>query len=78
MRYSFEIRDQIYVKEYGFLSFEKNMGQSLRESLNSKHGQNILYTTKMLATDVLKTVSQNEIQKAAEATGDLVGNKTFR
>lgn len=54
------------------------MGQSLRESLNSKHGQNILYTTKMLATDVLKTVSQNEIQKAAEATGDLVGNKIFR
>ena len=54
------------------------MGQSLRESLNSKHRQNILYTTKMLATDVLKTVSQNEIQKAAEATGDLVGNKIFR
>ena len=26
MRYSIEPRDRIYVKEYGFLSFAKNMG----------------------------------------------------
>ena len=29
MRYSIEQRDIIYVKEYGFLSFAKNMGKSL-------------------------------------------------
>ena len=29
MRYSIEPRDRIYVKEYGLLSFAKNMGKSL-------------------------------------------------
>ena len=29
MRYSIEPRDRIYVKGYGFLSFAKNMGKSL-------------------------------------------------
>ena len=57
----------------------KNMDSyPLKKTWDKAYGQNILYTTKMLATDVLKTVSQNEIQKAAEATGDLVGNKIFR
>ena len=35
MRYSIELRDRIYVKDYGFLSFTKNMGKSL----SNKHGQ---------------------------------------
>ena len=29
MRYSIELRDRIYVKGYGFLSFGKNMGKRL-------------------------------------------------
>ena len=29
MRYSSELRDKIYVKGYGFLSFAKNMGKNL-------------------------------------------------
>ena len=29
MRYSIEPRDRIYVKEYGFFSFPKNIGQNL-------------------------------------------------
>ena len=29
MRYSIELRDRIYVKGYGFLSFAKNVGKSL-------------------------------------------------
>ena len=31
--------------------------------------------TKKSATDALKTVSKRKIQKAAEATGDLTGNR---
>ena len=38
MRYSVEPRDRIYVKEYGFLSFAKNMGKSL----SNKYGQKLL------------------------------------
>ena len=37
MRYSIEPRDRIYVKEYGFLSFAKNMGKNL----SNKYGQKL-------------------------------------
>ena len=46
------------------------------KNLSSKYGQKLLDTTKELATDALKTVSKNTIQKTSETTGDLVGNKS--
>ena len=67
MRYSIEPRDRIYVKGYGFMSFAKN--------LSNKYSQKIIDTAKKSATDTIKTASQQVIQKTAEATGDLVGNK---
>ena len=71
MRYSIEWRNRIYVKGYGFLSFAKNMGKSL----SNKYGQQLLDTAKKPTTDAIKTASKREIQKTAEATGDLIGNK---
>ena len=71
MRYSTEPRDRIYVKGYGFLSFAKNMGKSL----SNKYGQKLLDSAKKSTTDAIKTASKRAIQKAAEATGDLIGNK---
>ena len=71
MRYSIEPRDRIYVKGYGFLSFAKNMGKSL----SSKYGQKLFDTAKKSTTDAIKTASKRAIQKTAEATGDLIGNK---
>ena len=72
MRYSIELRGRIYVKGYGFLSFAKKMGKSL----SSKYG--LLDSAKKSASknDAIKTASKREIQKTAEATGDLIGNKT--
>ena len=67
MRYSIEPRD---VKEYGFLSFAKNMGKSL----SNKYGHKLLDSTKKSTTDAIKTASKRAIQKTAEATGDLIGN----
>ena len=72
MRYSIEPRDRIYVKGYGFLSFAKNMGKSL----SNKYGQKLLDSAKKSTTDAIKTASKRAIQKAAEATGDLIANKT--
>ena len=71
MRYSIELRGRIYVKGYGFLSFAKKMGKSL----SSKYG--LLDSAKKSASknDAIKTASKREIQKTAEATGDLIGNK---
>ena len=71
MRYTIEPRDRIYVKGYGFLSFAKNMGKSL----SNKYGQKLLDSTKKSTTDAIKTASKRAIQKTAEATGVLTGNK---
>ena len=71
MRYSIESRNRTYVKGYGFLSFAKNMGKSL----SNKYGQKLLDSSKKATTDAIKTVSKRAIQKMAEATGDLIGNK---
>ena len=72
MRYSIEPSDRIYVKGYGFLSFAKSMGKSL----SNKYGQNLIDSAQKSTTDVIKTASKRAIQKTAEATGDLIGNKT--
>ena len=71
IRYSIEPRDRIYLKGYGFLSFAKNMGKSL----SHKYGQKILDSAKKSTTDAIKTASKRTIQKTAEATVDLIGNK---
>ena len=71
MRYSIEPRDRIYVKGYGFLSFAKNMSKSL----SNKYGQKLLDSAKKSTTDAIKTASKRAIQKTAEATGALIGNK---
>ena len=59
------------MKGYGFLSFARNMGQSS----NNKYGQKLLDSAKKSTTDAIKTASKRAIQKTAEATGDLIGNK---
>ena len=71
MRYSFEPRDRIYAKGYGFLSFAKNMGTIL----TNKYGQKLLDSAEKSTSDPIKTASKRVIQKTAEATGGLIGNK---
>ena len=59
------------MKGYVFLSFAKNMGKSL----SNKYGQKPLDCVKKSAIDAIKTASKRAIQKTAEATRDLIGNK---
>ena len=61
MRYSIEPRDRIYVKGYGFVSFAKNMGKSLRY----KYGHKSIDSAKKSTTDAIKTASKRAIQKTA-------------
>ena len=72
-RYSTKPRDKynIYVKGYGLLSFAKNMGKNL----SNKYGQIFLDGAKKATTDAINIASRTAIQKTAEATGDLIGNK---
>ena len=67
MRYSIEPRDRVYVKGYGFLSFARSM--------SNKYGNKLVDTAKKSAADAIKIASKRAIQKTAEASGDLVGNK---
>ena len=67
MRYSIEPRDRVYVKEYGFMFFARSM--------SNKYGKKLVDTAKKSTTDAIKTASKRAIQKTAEATGDLEGNK---
>ena len=71
MRYSVELKDRIYVKGYGFLSFPKNMGKNL----SNIYGQKCLDRAKTSTADAIKTASKRAIPKTAEATGDLISNK---
>ena len=51
------------------------MNQEIGKSLSNKYGQKHLDSAKKITTDAIKTVSKRAIQKTAEATGDLIGNK---
>ena len=72
MRYSVEPRERRHVKGYGILSFAKNSGKNI----SSKYSQKLVDSAKKFATDAIKTASKRAIQKTAEATGDLLGNKS--
>ena len=67
MRYSTEPKFRKYVKGYGFLSFARKCGD--------KYGKKIMDTATKTGIDVAKTASKRQVQKTAEGTGDLIGNK---
>ena len=78
MRYSIEPRDRIYEKGYGFSSFAKSSGThatKVVKNMSNKYNQKLLDSAKKSTTDAIKTPSKRAIQKTAEATGDLIGNK---
>ena len=78
MRYSIEPKERRHVKGYGFLSFAKNIGThaaKVAENISNKYSQKLVDTAKKFATDAIKTASKRAIQKTAEATRYLVGNK---
>ena len=53
------------------MSFAKNTGKNL----SNKYGQKLIDSAKKSKTDAITTVSKRAIQKTAEATGDVIGNK---
>ena len=75
MRYSIEPRDKRYVKDYGFLSFARNIGKNIGKNISNKYSQKPADSAKRSATDAIKSVSKRAIQEIAEATGDLISSK---
>ena len=78
--YSVKPRDRIFVEGYGFLSFSRNMdrniGKNISKNESIEYSQKLLDHAKQPATDAIKTASKRAIQKTAEASEDLIGNKT--
>ena len=78
MRYSIEPKERRHEKEYGFLSFARNIGThpaKVAKNMSNKYSQKLVDTAKKSATDAIITASKRAIQKTAEANGDVVGNK---
>ena len=67
MRNSTESRYRRYVEGYGFLSFAKKFGD--------KYCTKLMNTATKTGIDAAKTDSKRIVQKTAEATADLTGNK---
>ena len=67
MSYSTEQKFRKYVKGYGFLSFAKKF--------KDKYGKKLLDAATKTGIDAAKTASKRVVQKTAEATADLIGNK---
>ena len=68
MRYSAEPKYRKYVQGYGFLSLAREFGD--------KYGKRLMDIEIKTGTDAAKTGSERVVQKSAEATGILIGNKT--
>ena len=66
----FSSTQRSFVKNEG-----KNIGKNISKSLSGKYNQKLLDHAKQSAADALKTFSKRVIQKAAEATCVLIGNK---
>ena len=64
-QYSIHLRDQIFVKGYGFLPFAKNMGKNIGENISKnwsgKYSQKVFDHAKQSATDAPKTISKKVI-----------------
>ena len=67
MRYSTEPKFRKYVQGYGFLSFAKKF--------KDKYGKKLIDTATKTGIDAAKIASKRVVQKTAEATGGLIGNK---
>ena len=51
------------------------LNREMGKSLSNKYGQKLLDSAKKSTTDAIKTASKRAIQKTAEGTDDLIGNK---
>ena len=67
MRFLTEPTFRKYVKWYGSLSFARKLGD--------KYGKKLVDTATRTGIDAAETASKRVVQKTAEATGELIGNK---
>ena len=67
MRYSVKPKYRKYIRGYGYLSFARTCGD--------KYGKKLMDTATERGIDAAETTSKRVVQKTAEPTRDLIGNK---
>ena len=60
---------------YRLLKILVHIQLKLIKNMSYKSSQKLLDSAKKYTTDAIKTASKRAIQKIAEVTGDLIGNK---
>ena len=91
MRYSLEPKYRKYVPGYGFSSFVRKLGDkygkkkimntatkigiNAAKKFRDKYGPNLMGNAKKEGSNFAKTAGKKMVQKSAEATGYLIGNK---
>ena len=60
MSYSIKPRNRIFVKDYGSLSFAKNVSKNIGKNVSNKYSQKLLDHEKQSATDALR---KNQFKK---------------
>ena len=74
-QYSVQPRDQIFVEDFGFLSFHRNMeqniGENISKNLSCKNSQKLLDHAKQSLQIHLKLFQKEQLKKTTESTGDL-------
>ena len=64
----FNLDINVFVKDYGFLSFAKNIGKNvgknISKKISSKYCQKVLDQAKESSIDAFKTASKRPIQKS--------------
>ena len=53
----------------------KSIGKHISKNLSGKYNQKLIDHAKQSATDAFEASSKRAIQKTAEASGDVIGNK---
>ena len=62
-RYSLQSRDRIFVKDYVFWSFAKNIFKNMSKILSGKHSQKSIDHAKRSATDAFRYVQKKSNSK---------------
>ena len=82
MRYSLEPSYRKYVHGQRFMSFAKNMGSKYGKKLfdksidvSNKYGRKLLDKSIDVGKDFAKKAGKKILDKSAEATGEMIGNK---
>ena len=78
MHYSVQLRDQMFVKGYGFLSFAKNMVKILEKiskNISCKYIQKLLDYGKQSAADALEAASKKKKKNSKSSIGNKIAAK---